>query len=206
MFKTLILRDGLLSVVLITLLCVSHCFCSVVPTVSKIMENDQNHNESRNGSTSFGCKATRAAPKVMPPSLWCWPTTLEMDVGGMAVKAEPSHRYSIPFRYCMTDGSRGAVWQNGIWYGRADEAIIWSRINLIPPCRKNGTHQHSFTLAERLWRPNSACEHSEVVGWVLQQWRQRVTAAGADLDERSMQAPVHLWKKCIGNGSDSVEK
>ena len=160
MFKTLILRDGLLSVVLITLLCVSHCFCSVVPTVSKIMENDQNHNESRNGSTSFGCKATRAAPKVMPPSLWCWPTTLEMDVGGMAVKAEPSHRYSIPFRYCMTDGSRGAVWQNGAWHGSAYGAKGWDR---ILPCRKNGTQWHSLLLSEYSQRPNSGCEHSEVV-------------------------------------------
>ena len=148
----------------------------------------------------------RAALKVMHPILSCWLMLSEVNVSGMAEEVEPSCQYSITFCCCMTDGSRGAVWQNGIWYGRADEAIIWSRMNLIPPCRKNGTHQHSFTLAERLWRPNSACEHSEVVGWVLQQWRQRVTAAGADLDERSMQAPVHLWKKCIGNGSDSVEK
>ena len=32
-----------------------------------------------------------AAPKVMPPILLCWPTTSEVDVGGMAVEVEPSH-------------------------------------------------------------------------------------------------------------------
>jgi len=33
---------------------------------------------------------TRAAPKVMPPLLLCWSTTLEVDVGGVAVEAQPS--------------------------------------------------------------------------------------------------------------------
>jgi len=32
---------------------------------------------------------TRAAPKVMP-LLLCWSTTLEVDVGGVAVEAQPS--------------------------------------------------------------------------------------------------------------------
>jgi len=31
-----------------------------------------------------------AALKVMPPILLCWPTTSELDVGGMAVETEPS--------------------------------------------------------------------------------------------------------------------
>jgi len=33
----------------------------------------------------------RAAPKVMPPILSCWPMTSEVDVDGMTVEAEPSH-------------------------------------------------------------------------------------------------------------------
>jgi len=37
---------------------------------------------------------TKAAPKVMPPVLLCWPTTSEVDVGCMAVEVEPSHNYS----------------------------------------------------------------------------------------------------------------
>ena len=32
----------------------------------------------------------RAAPKVMPPILLCWPTTSEVDVGGMTAEAAPS--------------------------------------------------------------------------------------------------------------------
>ena len=39
------------------------------------------------------------------------------------------------------------------------------------PAEKNGTHWHSLTLAERWWRPNRGCEHSE--GWVtFQQWQK----------------------------------
>ena len=37
----------------------------------------------------------RAAPKVMPPIVFCWPMTSEADVGAMAVEVEPSHKYSI---------------------------------------------------------------------------------------------------------------
>ena len=43
---------------------------------------------------------------------------------------------------------------------------------------KNGTHWHSSTLAEHLWRPNSGCEHSEVVGSASQQWQQQLTSSG----------------------------
>ena len=39
----------------------------------------------------------RSAPKVMPPILWCWSMALEVDVGGTAVEAEPSHQYSVTF-------------------------------------------------------------------------------------------------------------
>ena len=38
----------------------------------------------------------------------------EMDIGGMAIEVEPSHQHVIMFCCCVTDGSRGAVWQNGI--------------------------------------------------------------------------------------------
>ena len=52
---------------------------------------------------------TRAALKVMPPILLCWPTTSEVVVGGMAVEVEPSHQYSVRYCCCTTDGSRSAV-------------------------------------------------------------------------------------------------
>jgi len=52
----------------------------------------------------------RAAPKVMPPILSCWPMTSEVHVDGMTVEAEPSHWYSSTFYCHVTDGSRGALW------------------------------------------------------------------------------------------------
>ena len=37
---------------------------------------------------------------------------------------EPSHQYSITFCGCAAGGSRGAVQQNGVWHGSADEAKV----------------------------------------------------------------------------------
>ena len=52
---------------------------------------------------------TRAAPKLMPPILLCWPTTSEANVVDMAVEVEPAHQYSVKFCCRATDDSRGAV-------------------------------------------------------------------------------------------------
>ena len=41
---------------------------------------------------------------------------------------------------------------------------------------------------------------------VVQAVKQWATSAGADFYERSMQALVHRWRKCIANGGDYVEK
>ena len=97
----------------------------------------------------------------MPPLLWCWPTTPEVDVGGMAAEAEPSHQYSITCCCCVIDGNRRVVWQNDIWRGSVCEAQMCHR---ILPWRKNGTHWHSSMLAENFSRLTSGCEHSETVG------------------------------------------
>ena len=51
----------------------------------------------------------------------------------MAVVAKPCHQHSVTCCCRVTDGSRGAVWWNGIWHGSAYEAQVW---NWIPPCRK----------------------------------------------------------------------
>lgn len=50
----------------------------------------------------------------------------------------------------------------------------------------------------------SGCEHSEVVGGVFLQWQQQqwVISTGVDFYKHNMQALVHCWQKCIGNGGD----
>ena len=101
----------------------------------------------------------------MLPILLCWPTMSEADISGMAVEVETSHKYSIIFCCCATEGNRGTVWQNGVWCQSAYKAKVCS---WIPPSRKNCTHWHSLTLAEHLWGPST-----EVVGGVFQQWWQQ---------------------------------
>jgi len=103
----------------------------------------------------------RALPKVVPPILLWWLMTSEADVGGMAIEVEPSYQYSLTCCCCVTNGSRGAVWQTGVWCGSVNETEV---CRWIPPCGKNCIHWHSWTLAEHFWRPNSGCVHSKVVG------------------------------------------
>ena len=66
--------------------------------------------------------------------LSCWAVASEVDVGGMEVKVEPSHQYSITFHCYVTDGIRGTAWQSCVWHGSAYEAKVWNR---IPPRRKS---------------------------------------------------------------------
>jgi len=66
----------------------------------------------------------RASLKVMSPILRCWPTASDADVGGTAVEVEPSLQYSVTWCCQVTDGSRGALWQNGVWHESVDEAKV----------------------------------------------------------------------------------
>ena len=50
-----------------------------------------------------------AALKIIPPISLSWPTMSEVDVGDMAVEAQPSHQYSVTFCCHVTDGSRGTI-------------------------------------------------------------------------------------------------
>ena len=142
-------------------------------------------------------------PEVMPPTLLCWSTMSEVAVGGMAVDVESSHQYSLTFCCCVTDGNRGAVWQNDVWHGSAGQAKVWC---WIPPYGKDSTHWHSSMLAECFWRSNSECEHSEAVGGAFQQWWGWVTSTGADFYKYGMQALVHHWRKCIACYGHYAEK
>ena len=136
-------------------------------------------------STKFSCN-TSAAPKEMLPLLWCWPTTSEANVSGMAVEAElfPLILHSI---FClMTNGSRRAVWKNDFWHGSVYEAKV---CHWIPPCRKNDTHWHSLTRGEHIWIPNSGYEHSVAVG--SGDSDSGLPSACADFHEHDLQALLH---------------
>jgi len=113
----------------------------------------------------MSCTCMRAALKVMPPILLCWPPMSEVDVGGVVAEVEPSHRYPITCCCHVTDGSRGALWQNGIWHGSG----YWSKDKRSNSSlwKKKGTHWHSWMLAEGSWRPTSGCEHSGTVGALM---------------------------------------
>jgi len=50
----------------------------------------------------------------------------EVDVAGVAVEAEPFHQYPIMCCCRVTDSSRGALRQNAIWHGSADEPKEWN--------------------------------------------------------------------------------
>ena len=113
-----------------------------------------------------GWQIMRAAPKVMLPVLLCWLTMSEVDIGGVAVEAEPSHQYSVTFSCHVTDGSIRAGWKK--WH--VTWKCLWrKRVKVTSSMqKKNSTRWHSLTFSEHLWRPSSGCEHSEVVGGVFQ--------------------------------------
>ena len=76
----------------------------------------------------------------------------KVDAGGMAVEVELSHQYAI---CCyITDGSRVALKQNGVWHGSVYEEKL---CHLIPPCEKSCSHWHSSIVAKCLLRLNSRC-------------------------------------------------
>ena len=129
----------------------------------------------------------------------------EADIGNMEVDNEPSHQYSITFCLCVTDDIWGADWQNSVWHGNAYESKVYK---WIPPCKNYGTPWQSLTLPECWQRPNSGCEHSEVVGGVFQLWWQWqwFTPASAHFYESSMQVLVHHSWKYIANDVDYTEK
>jgi len=116
----------------------------------------------------------RFALKVMPPILLFWLTTSEANIGDTGAEVEPSHQYPVIFCCCVTDGSRGMIWQNGVWH----ESVYESKVcHWIPSCSSNSTHWHSSMLAECLWRPISGCGHNRVEDdEILWNW---VVSAGA---------------------------
>ena len=131
----------------------------------------------------------RSAPKVMPPISSCWPMISEVDVGNMAVGAEPFHQYPITCCCCGTDDSRAADWQNGT------EMEVHLK------------QRHAF---EQKWHPlpfiNAHWMFMETQEWMWAQWGSRWCVSAVAIVGRlcryifwwGTQALVCCWWKCIG--------
>jgi len=75
------------------------------------------------------------------------------------VETEPSHKYPVIFSCPVTDGSRVAVWQNGVWYGSAKnfpvtKNCIWSKGVSLNSMQRNW---HTLTLTNACWTKLCYC-------------------------------------------------
>ena len=92
----------------------------------------------------------------------CWPTTSEADVCGMAVEAEHSHQYTAKCCCRVVDGSREAVWHNGIWQVHMKQRCVIEFLHaekMTPP----DIHQYLLNISG-----DQAVDVSTVWQWVVQ--------------------------------------
>ena len=92
-----------------------------------------------------------------------WPTASLTDVGSMAVEVEPSYQYSVTF--CCCDGSRWAIWQNGIWYGKTYEA----KVSLNFSMQKN---LYPLTNIDTYWTSGNQTVYVNTARWWVL-WKQQ---------------------------------
>ena len=107
----------------------------------------------------------RAALKAMLPILLYWLMISDVDVDGMAVEVGPSCQYSITFCCHVTNGSREAFWQNGVWHGSMYEAKVcywmWKKLH---PLIFTGTWWMFIETKQWMWAQwGSGCCISTVV-------------------------------------------
>ena len=144
----------------------------------------------------------------------------EADVGGVAVEVETSHQYSITFCCCATDGSRGAVWQNGVWHGSVYEAK-WGELN--SSMQKKG-HQSTFLKTCRMFMETKLrMSAQQEVGGEFQQWwwatfqiamhrshstkwrtLQSAHLCGSAGCDQVTQYGAEYQLQCVGNGGGNV--
>jgi len=134
-------------------------------------------------------KNRRAAPKVMAPIWLCWPTTSDMDVGGMVIEVELSHQYSTLF-------FSPPVWQMAA-KGQSDKMVSdvtwkWAWSEYVLP---NSSMWKKMAPADTQWHLLNVYADQSVrtVRDMFQQWwhQQWVTFKGPDFYDHSMQALVH---------------
>jgi len=99
----------------------------------------------------------RAALKVTPPILFWWSMMSEADVSGMAVEAEPSHKYSLKCCCCVTQQQRGSLTKWHLTYMH-----LWNKEVSL----NSFTHRkwQLLTLINAFWI------YLEIKQWMWAQW------------------------------------
>ena len=128
----------------------------------------------------------------------CWPTTSRVDVGGTAVEAEPSCQYAVTCWCCVTDGSRGALWQNGVWHRSVDEAKV---CHWISSCRQK---LHSLTFICWCLLNVSGDQTADVS--TMRWWMGGSLLLVQIVLSAACRLLFTAGKKCRANGGDYVEK
>jgi len=105
----------------------------------------------------------RAALKVMPPVLWCWPTASEADAGGMAVEVEPSHKHHYILLLYDSWQQRGSPTKWHLTWKH-----IWSKGVELPS--STWKKLHTLTFTDTCWMFMDGYWHNEAVGAAFQQW------------------------------------
>ena len=117
---------------------------------------------------------------------WCQ----RQMVGGMAGEVEPSGWYSILCCCNVTDGSRGAVWQNSIWHRNGYEAKCFGEFLCVEkwlPLAFIYTYLMLMEPKRWMWARWGS-------GWCVSAVVTAVMPSGADFCEGSMQALVRGWR------------
>ena len=132
----------------------------------------------------------------------------EADAGSMAVEVEPSHQYSISCCCHVTDGSRGAAWQNGIWQRSADEArgvsvnySTWKKMACTV------IHQHLLNIYG-----DQTADVSTVRTWMVHLSNDAITAAVEQWSPSQVQIFISMACRFLfnagkkANSGDYIEK
>ena len=144
----------------------------------------------------------RDAPKVMLPILLLWPTRSEVDIGGMTVVTEPSHRYSITFY---------STWQLTA-ERHSDKTVSDMEACMRQTCGTEFPYEEKVALSDihgcllNGYRDQSV-DVSTLSGMFQQWWEQQwITSTGATFYECGMRVLVCCWQEYIANGGESAEK
>jgi len=120
---------------------------------------------------------------------------------------EPSHQYLITFCCHVTDGSRGAAWQNCLTWKRVQSKGVLLNVEKVAPI---DIHWHLPNISR-----DQTVDVSSVRWWVVH-FSIDDGNSGSPLlvqffyfyflNKSGMQALVNSWWKCIANGGDCIER